>query len=96
MTPKSMRFQAEIRAGSKGAAYVEIPFDVHEAFGTRGPVGVRATFDGAKYRASLDPADGGRYVLDIRREIREAIDKDVGDMVHVVVEPDAGSPGAAR
>ncbi|HKY60972.1 MAG TPA: DUF1905 domain-containing protein [Gemmatimonadota bacterium] len=96
MTPKSMRFQAEIRAGSKGAAYVEIPFDVHEAFGTRGPVAVRAMFDGARYRASIDPAAGGRHVLDVRREIREAIGKDVGDTVHVVVEPEAGSPGAAR
>jgi hypothetical protein len=90
------RFQAEIKAGRAGAAYVEVPSDVRGAIEGSAPVPVRATFDGAAFRATLDPASGGRHVLDVRLEIREAIGKDVGDTVHVLLEPDTGEPGDAR
>lgn len=79
---KPRRFQAEIKPGRAGGAYVEVPFDVREAFGRPGPL--------------LDPAGGERHVLDVRLEIREAIGKDVGDTVHVLLEPDTGAPGDAR
>jgi hypothetical protein len=67
---------------------VEIPFDVREVYGTGGQVPVRATFDGETYRGSIAPMGGGRHVLGVTREIREAIGKDVGDSVHVVIERD--------
>lgn len=85
--PAKKRFQAELRPGHGGGAFVEIPFDVHDVFGTRGQVPVRATFDGEPYRGSLAPM-GGRHVLGVTRAIREAIGKDVGDSVHVVLEQD--------
>ena len=48
-------------------AYVEIPFDVREAFG-RGRVKVRATFDGVPYDGSVvrmgkQPGDAVRVTL---------------------------------
>lgn len=91
MTKKSegvKRFQAELRPGRGGGAYVEIPFDVGEVYGTRGRVAVRAMFDGEPYRGSIAPMGEGRHVLGVTRQIREAIGKDVGDTLHVVVERD--------
>ena len=90
--PAARRFQAEIKPGRAGAAYVEVPFDVREAFGTAGPgsVQVRASFDGEAFRATVETGEGGRHLLDVRLEIREAIGKDVGDVVHVLLEPAAG------
>ncbi|HET6341985.1 MAG TPA: DUF1905 domain-containing protein [Gemmatimonadota bacterium] len=93
---KPRRFQAEIKPGRAGAAYVEVPFDVREAFGRPGPLPVRATLDGTAFLATLDPAGDERHVLDVRLEIREAIGKDVGDTVHVLLEPEVGAPGDAR
>ena len=92
---KPRRFQAEIKPGRAGAAYVEVPSDVRDAFGTSGAVTVRAILDGTAFRVTLDPAGGGRHILDLRLEIREAIGKDVGDMVHVILEPDAADQGDA-
>ena len=93
-TGKQRRFQAEIRPGRAGAAYVEIPLDVRQALGKPGAVPVRATLDGTAFRATIEPI-GERHVLDVRLEIREAIGKDVGDLVHVVLEPDPGGGGRA-
>jgi hypothetical protein len=92
---ESRRFQAEIKPGPAGAAYVEVPFDVGEVFGTPGPVSVRATLDGTAFQATIEPV-GGRHRLDVRLEIREAIGKGVGDTIHVVLEPGAGARGEVR
>jgi hypothetical protein len=93
-TGKPRRFQAEIKPGRGGAAYVEIPRDIREALGKAGKVPVRATLDGTTFPATIEPM-GERHVLDLRLEIREAIGKDVGDMVHVVLEPDPKGGGRA-
>ena len=81
-------FDAEIEAGRGGGALVEIPFPVRDVFGTGGQVRVKATFDGHAYRGSLAPMGGGVHILGIRKEVREAIGKDVGDRVHVAIELD--------
>ena len=86
--PKSRTFQAVIEEGRGGGAFVVIPFDVREAYGTGGLVKVKASFDGEPYRGSIAPMGGGRHVLGIAKAIRAAIGKDVGDEVKVVVEAD--------
>jgi len=81
------KFSAPIRPGIRGGAWVQIPFDVEKAFGTKGRVKVSATFDGEPYRGSIVPM-GGKHVLGILAGIRSAIGKDVGDTVTVVLEHD--------
>lgn len=88
MTTKTKRFEATIEAARGGGAYVAVPFDVLEVYGTQGRVKVKASFDGVEYRGSLAPM-GGRHLLGIRKDIRAAIDKDVGDRVRVVLEEDS-------
>ena len=85
---KKHRFEATIEAGRGGGAFVSIPFAVEKAFATRGQVKIKASFDGVAYRGSLAPMGGGTHILGIRKEIRKAIAKDVGDTVKVVVERD--------
>ena len=70
------------------AAYVTVPFNVAEVFGTKGQVKVKAYFDGYEYRGSLAPMGGGCHVLGIRKDIRKAIGKTFGDLVDVKVERD--------
>jgi uncharacterized protein DUF1905/bacteriocin resistance YdeI/OmpD-like protein len=78
-------FVATIVAGRGGGAGIAVPFSVQEAFGTKGQVKVAATFDGCDYRGSLAPMGGGVHFLGLRKDIRAAIGKDVGDEVSVTL-----------
>ena len=82
------RFRVEIREGRGGGAWVEIPLDVREEFGTGGRVAVVATFDGEPYRGSIAPMGGGVHVLGIRKEIRAKLGKGIGDEVELVLRRD--------
>lgn len=86
MNEKQYAFDAVIRkVPDMDGAYVEIPFDVREAFG-RGRVKVRATFDGAPYDGSLVRMKTPFHILGIRKDIRAAIGKQPGDTVHVELQ----------
>ena len=80
------KFKAEILPGERGGAFIEIPFDVKEQYG-KARVPVVASFDGVEYKGSIVKM-GGSYILGIRKDIRKAIGKDIGDTVDVEIEPD--------
>jgi Domain of unknown function (DUF1905)/Bacteriocin-protection, YdeI or OmpD-Associated len=84
---KKFRFNATIEEGRGGGAFVAMPLDVEKEFGTRGRVPVKVTFDSEPYRGSIVPM-GGRHLLGVRKDIREAIGKSVGDRVAVSLERD--------
>lgn len=65
-------------------AYVEIPFDVKEAFG-KGRVPVRATFDGEPYDGSLVRMGTPCHILGVRKDIRARLGKQPGDTVRVTL-----------
>ena len=69
-------------------AYVSIPFDVEKIYGTKGQVKVKALFDGAPYRGILVNMGTGCHVILVRKDIRVAIGKNVGDTIRVEIEPD--------
>jgi hypothetical protein len=69
-------------------AYVSIPYDVQEVYGTRGQVKVKATFDGHPYRGVLSNMGTGCHIIGLRNDVRQAIGKQVGDKVKVEIEPD--------
>ena len=86
MNTQIYAFDAVIRkVPDLDGAYVEIPFDVKQAFG-KGRVPVRATFDGAAYDGSLVRMQTPCHILGIRKDIRAAIGKQPGDTVHVTVQ----------
>ncbi len=70
------------------AAFVSFPFDVQKLFGTRGIVKVKATFDGHPYRGILSNMGQSHHVILVRKDVREAIGKRVGETVEVTIQMD--------
>lgn len=85
MNEKEYTFDAVIlKVEDIDGAYIEIPFDVKEAFG-KGRVPVHATFDGEPYDGSLVRMGTPGHILGIRKEIRAKIGKQPGDIVRVIL-----------
>jgi hypothetical protein len=87
MPKPKQEFDAVMEAGDKGGMWVNIPFNVEEAYGTHGQVKVKARIDGEAYRGSLAPYEG-IHRLGVLKTIREKLKKGAGDTVHVILEPD--------
>lgn len=83
-------FEAVIERPDDGidGAYVSIPFDVEQVYGTKGHVKVKAKFNGHPYRGILANMGTGCHIIIVRKDIRNAIAKQVGDLVSVEIELD--------
>lgn len=89
---KQFSFDAEIKkVPDMNGAYVEVPFDVKEAFG-KSRVLVHATFDGEVYDGQVVKMGTPCHIIGIRKDIREKIKKQPGDMVHVTLKERAAAP----
>jgi len=84
---KKQTFTAAIQNAGGGGAFVEVPFDVEQAFGSKKPK-VKATIEGVPYRGTLVRMGTECHVLIILKGIREQIGKTFGDEVTISVEPD--------
>lgn len=86
---KTHTFTAEILAAKvgKGGAYIEVPFDVEDAFGSKRPK-IVATFDGETYRGTLVKYGTPRHILIVRKDIRTKIAKEPGDTIEVSIALD--------
>jgi hypothetical protein len=80
-------FTGIIQNAGGGGAFVEVPFDVEEAFGSKRPK-VKALIEGIPYRTTLMRMGSECHVLGILKNIREQIGKTFGDEVTVTIEPD--------
>src|SRR5215216_71319 len=85
MTKKT--FKAVIQNAGGGGAFVEVPFDVEAAFGSKKPK-VKAIIEGVPYRGILTRMGTESNLLIVLKEIREKIGKTFGDEVTITVEPD--------
>lgn len=85
MNKKIYEFDAIIKKvdGIDGA-YIEFPYDVRKEF-NKGRVKVHATFDGYAYDGSLVRMQTACHIIGIRKDIRNAINKQPNDTIHVVI-----------
>lgn len=84
---KKHTFTAIIQNAGGGGAFVEVPFDVEAAFGSKRPK-VKALIEGVPYRGTLVRMGSENHILIILKSIREQIGKTFGDEIKVSVEAD--------
>ena len=92
MESKIYEFEAVLeKVPGINGAYVRFPYDIRKEFG-KARVKVEATFDGEPYCGSIvnmgdKNSDGSIcYIIGVRKDIREKIGKQHGDMVRVTVK----------
>ena len=85
MMKKTFKAKLQKSPNKGGWIYLVWP-ESAKFFGTRGLVKVRGRIEGHSFRASFMAMGGGQHMLPLKAEIREAIAKDVGDTVTVILE----------
>ena len=85
---KKYTFDAEIRPGRGGGAYVVFPYDAEKEFGTSGKVSVNATIDGVPDKGALFRMGTPNHMLGVPKAIRDQIGKRPGDIVAIALSRD--------
>ena len=85
---KKYTFDAKIRAGRGGGAYVVFPYDAEKEFGTNGKVPVNATIDGVPEKGALFRMGTPHHMLGVPKAIRDQLEKQPGDTVAIVLSRD--------
>jgi hypothetical protein len=83
-----MRFRAKLLATGKTAAGIEVPAKVVEALGSSRRPAVSVTINGYTYRSSV-AVMGGKFMLGVSAERREAAGVAPGEMLDIDIELDA-------
>jgi hypothetical protein len=84
------KFKAKLTARGPGGAwtFLEIPFDVERAFGSKARVSVVGTINGFAFRNSLLPQGDGSHAMAVSKLLQAGAKAASGDTVSVVMEID--------
>lgn len=83
-------FKAKLTSRGPGGAwtFLEVPFSVEQAFGTRARVAVAGTINGFSYRNSLMPQGDGTHAMMVGKDLQAGASAHAGDSVTVVMDID--------
>jgi hypothetical protein len=84
------RFKARLASRGPGGAwtFLEIPFGVDKASGSKGRVAVAGTMNGFAYRNSLLPQGDGTHAMAVNKALQAGANARAGDLVAVTMEVD--------
>ncbi len=82
-----MKFRTTVQLGGKTATGLEVPPEVVESLGTSKRPAVTVTIGGHTYRSTI-AAMGGKYMIPLAAEHRQAAKVEAGDEVEVEVALD--------
>ena len=82
-----MKFRAKVELGGKTATGIEVPAAVVAKLGSSKRPAVSVTINRYTYRSTVAPM-GGRFMLPVSAQVREAAGVAAGDQVDVVLELD--------
>jgi hypothetical protein len=89
MTEFEQEFEAVLEADPRtGDVFVVAPFSVAEVYGTKEELPVQTAIEGFPYQGELTPLGDGYHGLVVPREVRRAVGKTVGDVLHVALNHD--------
>ena len=88
MKPKQYKYKTILFAPERGGVYAGFPFDGLKEFGKRGPVRVNCRIGSIEIKCSLLPMGDGSHAIHVKKDLRKAIGKDVGDEVEMIIEQD--------
>jgi hypothetical protein len=90
--PGKITFSGEIKRNTEvdnSSAWIEFPYDLKETYGVGNLVPFKANFDGkVTYRGSIAKMGGPLPMILLRKDVREAINKQPGESVEVTIELD--------
>jgi hypothetical protein len=83
-------FKARLTSrGPKGAwTFLEVPFSVEEAFGSKSRIAVSGTLNGFPFQNSLMPNGDGTHAMMVSKALQSGAHAAAGDLVSVVMEVD--------
>jgi hypothetical protein len=84
------RFKTRLTARGPGGAwtFLEIPFSVEEAFGSKARVAVSGTMNGFAFQNSLLPQGDGTHAMAVSKALQAGAKAGAGDPVSVVMAVD--------
>jgi hypothetical protein len=84
------KFKAKLTARGPGGAwtFLEIPFNVEQAFGSKARVSVSGTINGFAFQNSLLPQGDGTHAMAVSKLLQAGGKATSGDTVSVVMEVD--------
>ncbi|WP_379137430.1 YdeI/OmpD-associated family protein [Paenibacillus sp. sgz500958] len=83
-----MKFRAEVQLAGKTATGIQVPDDIVEGLGAGKKPAVKVTIGGHSYRSTIATM-GGKYMLPLSAENRNAAGVSAGEEVEVEVELDS-------
>jgi len=85
-------FKAKVQAKGPNNAwsFLDLPFDVEKAFGTKGRVSVKASLGGKTFHTSIFPNGDGTHHMMVNKAMKDAAKVGPGDTLAVKLEADKG------